>query len=84
METIDGLITIVQESRFQLTDDAGVSHLFILSHKAAAEPEQLSPLQRRQARVRVTCSAHEGATGRIAYSIDLIGDTPRQSGEHRP
>ena len=83
METIDGLITIVQESRFQLTDDAGVSHLFILSHKAAAEPEQLPPLQMRQARVRVTCSAHEGATGRIAYSVDLIGNSLQPTGGHR-
>ncbi len=40
--TMDGVVTVVQESRFQLTDDAGVSHLFILSPDAAAEPDQLA------------------------------------------
>ena len=53
MRSIEGLVTIVQEGRFQLVDDAGVAHLFLLSHAAAADPEQLVPLQREQARVRV-------------------------------
>ena len=39
--TMCGVVTIVQEGRFQMTDDAGVSHLFILAHTAAAEPQQL-------------------------------------------
>ena len=32
MKTMEGVVTIVQESRFQLTDDQGASHLFILGH----------------------------------------------------
>jgi hypothetical protein len=60
-----GLITIVQEGRFQMTDDDGVSHLFILSASAAAEAEQLTALQRRQARVRV----------RYKPASNLIGNT---------
>ena len=43
VKTMQGTITIVQESRFQLTDDGGVSHLFILGHDTLAEPDQLEP-----------------------------------------
>jgi len=38
---MDGIVTIVQESRFQMVDTDGVAHLFILGHKAAAEPHSL-------------------------------------------
>ena len=72
METIEGTVTIVQESRFQLTDDDGVSHLFVLGHRAAAEPEQLAKLQKQQARVRVSWSDARGIIGRIAHSIALV------------
>jgi hypothetical protein len=66
-----GLITIVQEGRFQMTDDDGVSRLFILSASAAAEAEQLTALQRRQARVRVRVRV------RVRYkpASNLIGNT---------
>ena len=47
MASMDGVVTIVQEGRFQLTDDAGVTHLFILGHAAAAEPEQLAAFAAR-------------------------------------
>ncbi len=66
---VDGVVTIVQESRFQLTDDAGVTHLFILSHAAAAETVQLPPLQQRQARVRVRYSSPSGLIARVATSV---------------
>ena len=44
MAIISGIVTIVQEGRFQLLDANGVSHHFILHHGAAADPEQLPPL----------------------------------------
>ena len=59
-----GVVTIVQEGRFQLTDDCGVSHLFLLSAMAALEPAQLRALQRDQARVCVQYTA----------AANLIGD----------
>jgi len=70
METIEGIVTIVQESRFQLTDDAGVSHLVILGHATLAEPDQLEALQRRQGRVRVRCTAPRNLIGLVAYAIE--------------
>jgi len=71
MRTMEGIVTIVQEGRFQLMDDGGVSHLFLLGHKAGAEPEQLPPLQHRQARVRVQYTPARNLIGLIAHSVEL-------------
>ncbi len=68
-KVMEGVVTIVQESRFQLTDDGGISHLFILGHSALAEPGQLEPLQRRQARVRVRYTEPRNVIGLVARSI---------------
>lgn len=68
--TMDGVITIVQESRFQLTDGAGVGHLFILSPYAAAETDQLPAL--RFHRVRVRYSPARNTIGNIASAVSLL------------
>jgi hypothetical protein len=73
MRSIEGIVTIVQEGRFQLTDDEGVSHLCILDRNAAAEPGQLGPLQRRQARVRVRYMRPHNLIGLVVSSIALAG-----------
>ncbi len=67
-----GVVTIAQEGRFQMTDDAGVSHLFILGHSAAAEPQQLAALQARQARVRVHYKAAANLIGNAVTTIELV------------
>lgn len=69
MDVMEGVVTLAQESRFQLTDDQGVSHLFILGHDAAAEPDQLAPLSRGQTRVRVHYTRPENIIGLVAHSI---------------
>jgi hypothetical protein len=68
-QTMNGIVTIVQEGRFQMTDDDGVSHLFILGHTASAEPQQLAALQARQARIRVRYKPAPGLIGNIASAI---------------
>ena len=68
---MEGLVTIVQESRFQLLDDRGAGHLFILGHQSLAEPDQLQPLQRRQARVRVSYSQPRNLIGMVAHAVDV-------------
>ena len=70
-QSMTGIVTIVQESRFQLTDDAGVSHFFVLGHQAAAEPADLAPLQHRQARIRVRYTAAPNLIGNVATDIQL-------------
>jgi hypothetical protein len=72
MPTMEGTVTIVQESRFQLTDRGGVSHLFLLGHSSSAEPHQLWPLQQRQARVRVTYVQPRNIIGLVAKKIELL------------
>jgi len=66
-----GVVTLAQESRFQLTDDQGIAHLFIVSHGASAEPWQLVDLQHRQARVAVRYEESTKLIAHIAKRIDL-------------
>lgn len=73
MRSMDGVVTILQESRFQLTDDTGVSHLFILGHDTLGEPDQLEILQRRQARVRVRYTTPRNIIGLLAHSVETQG-----------
>ena len=72
MDTIDGTVIFAQESRFQLIDRQGVGHHFILSHHAAAEPEQLPALQRDQALVRVRYRPAPDMLARTAIRIDRL------------
>ncbi len=69
--SMNGVVTIVQEGRFQMTDDDGVSHLFILRSTAAAETEQLARLQNRQARVRVRYKPARNIIGHVATAIQI-------------
>ena len=71
MATIEGRITLAQESRFQLTDGQGISHLFTLGPWCAAEPAQLVPLAARQARVRVKYKHGHNVVSGVAQRIDL-------------
>ena len=71
MPIMTGTVTIVQESRFQLTDERGVSHLFLLGHGSMAEPEQLAPLQHTQARVRVRYIQPRNIIGLVAKSVEI-------------
>jgi hypothetical protein len=72
-KAISGVVTIVQEGRFQMTADSGVSHLFILAHSAATEPQQLSALQAKQARVRVHYTPAANLIGNTVTAIELAG-----------
>ena len=84
MRTMDGVVTLVQESRFQLTDGEGVSHLFVLSHKAALEPAQLVPLQRTQAPVAVRYEDASNVIALLAHSIALRPDPANPTAPERP
>jgi len=73
---MEGTITIVQEGRFQLSDERGVSHQFVLGRTALAETEQLRPLQSRQARVRVKYTDALGLISLVAHRIELLDPEP--------
>jgi hypothetical protein len=67
VESIAGIVTIVQEGRFQLLDAAGVSHHFILHYGAAADPEQLPNLVNRH--VLVSYKDPGGMIGHVATRL---------------
>ena len=67
--TVSGTVVAVQEGRFQLALDNGGRRLFVLAHRAAIEPEQLSSLQREQARVTVTYRRSSDLIAGEAYAI---------------
>ena len=71
MRTMEGVVTLAQESRFQMMDDDGVWHLFVLGHGAAAEPAQLTALQKHQSRIRVGYSEASNLIAHTAHSIEL-------------
>ena len=77
MRTLDGVVTIVQEGRFTLRTGQGEHHLFLLSHRAAAEPAQLAPLQRARARVRVHYEPAPGLIGFVARAVTRLGPDAR-------
>jgi hypothetical protein len=72
MQSIEGIVTIVQEGRFQLLDGDGVSHMLLLSYDAPLEPEQLPRLQHEHARVRVNYTEAHNIIGLLAHSIDRL------------
>ncbi len=72
MRFIEGIVLIVQDGRFQLLDDGGAGHLCVLSPGASAEPGQLAPLQRKQARVRIGYDDATNAIGLLVHSIALL------------
>jgi hypothetical protein len=67
VQSIAGVMTIVQEGRFQLLDATGVSHHFILHHGAAADPEQLQSLVNQH--VRVSYEDPGGVIGHVATRL---------------
>jgi hypothetical protein len=71
-KSVDGTVLIVQESRFQVRDDAGVVHQFELSYKAGLEPDQLPALMRDQKRIRVHYDPGENVIGFVAHGIELL------------
>ncbi len=68
---MEGVVTIVQEGRFQLTDDHGVGHLFILGHLCGTETGQLPALQRQQSRIRVRYKPAPNLIGNVASTIQV-------------
>jgi hypothetical protein len=67
-----GVVSIVQEGRFQLTGDDGVSHLFTLSPSAAMEPAGLQTLLRARSKVCVSYKAAPAMIGKTAVALSLV------------
>lgn len=72
MIDITGVVVIVQEGRIHVMGDDGDGHLLILSPSAAPETAQLHELQKRQARVRITCSEIPNLVALKAERIEVL------------
>ncbi|KJB94430.1 hypothetical protein [Skermanella aerolata] len=70
LKTMTGTITIVQEGRFKMEPEDGQPMLFVLSHSAPIEPQDLPELQRSQAQVTVR---YEDSATLIAGVVHDIG-----------
>lgn len=53
MERLSGIISVVQESRFQLVLNGGGTRLFVLAHDAPLDAEGLRALQHERVPVEV-------------------------------
>ena len=76
---MEGIVLYAQEGRFEVQSSAGQSRLFMLSHRAALEPQSLPALQRAQARVRVRYEEGERGMWAIAHEVSVEQPVPGQA-----
>ena len=69
METVSGVITLVQEDRFQLAGEDGHKHLFVLSHRSLTDIDDLQALERARQRVVVRCAPADRLVAYVAKSV---------------
>jgi len=69
MNRVAGTITVVQEERFQLACDDGVERLFILSHDAPLEAEELSRLKGEGVHVEVLYDDRSNLIAHTAHGV---------------
>jgi hypothetical protein len=69
VKTATGTITLVQEERFQLACDDGGQRLFVLSHDAPLESEELASLKRDGTRVEVLYDERPGLLAHAAHAL---------------
>ena len=69
MARAKGTITVVQEERFQLVCDDGVTRLFVLAHDAPLESDELAALKRQGARVEVDYDEEHGLLAHAAHRV---------------
>ena len=64
-----GRLSLVQEERFQLIDDHGVAHLFLVAPGVSLKPADLRKILRTEQAVRVEYEESPTLIARIATAI---------------
>lgn len=77
MPAMTGVIRVCQEGRFRLYTADGRSELFVLSHSAPVEPQDLEDLVRRKALVTVRFEEAPGRVAQLAEDITAAGTAQR-------
>ena len=67
-----GIITLVQEGRFQLVDRQGVRRLFVLAHDAPLEAADLQAWQSAGTPVRVEHEDAERLLAAVAHDVEPL------------
>jgi hypothetical protein len=68
---VQGKLSLVQEQRFQLIDENGVAHLFIVAPGVSLKPSDLRTILHLQQRVRVKYEESPPLIAHVATSIEL-------------
>jgi hypothetical protein len=71
---LKGIVTAVQESRFQLALDTGGIRLLVLAHQAPLECAELLRLKRDRVPVVVRCRANAALVAAEAHHISTTRD----------
>ena len=69
MRSAAGVITLVQEQRFQLASDDGSPGLFVLAHGAGIDSEDLQRLSEAGVRVRVQYEDAPNLIAHVAHDV---------------
>jgi hypothetical protein len=72
-----GTITVLQEERFELACDDGVTRLFVLAHDAPLETDELARLKRERARVEVEYDQDGSLIAHAAHRVREESDETR-------
>jgi hypothetical protein len=75
MQSVEGVITLVQEGRFAIVTDGGRVIQFLLAHDASLEPQDLPLLKRDQRRVRVDYTEPSRLVAHVAHALWTAEDT---------
>jgi hypothetical protein len=78
MQSVEGVITLVQEGRFALVTDGGRVMHFLLAHDASLEPQDLPVLKRDQCRVRVDYTEPSRLVAHVAHALRTADDKPTE------
>ena len=74
MQSVDGVITLVQEGRFAIVTDGGRVMQFLLAHDASLEPQDLPLLKRDRRRVRVDYTEPSRLVAHVAHTLRTADD----------
>jgi hypothetical protein len=77
MKSVEGVISLTQEGRFELVTDSGRVMQFVLAHSAAIEPQDLPPLQRGRQRIVVDYTEPGRIIGCVAHALRTADQSAR-------
>jgi hypothetical protein len=72
MKSVEGIITLAQEGRFELVTEGGRVMQFVLAHNARIEPQDLPSLRRQGWHLRVEYTEPTHIIGHVAHRLWVV------------